>query len=331
MRHHGPNWPIALASLTVSVMLWFVVYAQSVPDPKTVRAPLTVDGLDRSRFFLRELPNDVRLTVNAPADRANDLVEERVTASVDLSNPRNGTHDYPVTVSPDWVRRYIGDARLTARVTIEPMESRTMRITHKVKGSLPDANLQLVSSRIAPEKAEVIGPASEVETVSTVQAFLDLSAISAVDGKPQESKLIVLDDRGVRPQDVQTSPMYAQFTYKIDAAETTKPVTVVLPELDVSYDASVRGNGYRIYPPSVNLRGKPAVLTNVSKLYTEHVRARNLARDRTVRVRLVPPQGTEIVGPKEVSVTYLVLPAPVPGAMDARGESPSSNTNPNPR
>ena len=88
-------------------------------------------------------------------------------------------------------------------------------------------------------------------------------------------------------------------------------MTVVLPGLDVAYDSSVRGNGYRIDPPSVDLRGKPAALANVSKVYTNPVRVRGLAHDRTVRVRLVAPEGTKIVGSGEVSVTFFVLPAPV--------------------
>ena len=321
MRHHGPNWPIALASLVVSVMLWFVVYAQSVPAPQNVRAPIAIDGLDRSRFFVRDLPNDLRLVVNAPADRAKDLADERITASVDLSSPRTGTHVYPVTVSPDWVRRYI-DARPTAQVSIEPVESRTLRITRKVKGLLPDASLQLTSTTLSPEKAEITGPASEVESVAEVRAFFDLSAISATDGKPQESKLIVLDSRGVRPQDVQTTPMYAQYTYQIEVAETTKPAIVVADVDDVTYDSSVVGNGYRIDPPSVDVKGHPDVLARVSQIHAIPVHAHGISRDRTFRVRLVPPKGTQIVGPKEVSVTILVLPIPKPERRSA--DTPSA-------
>lgn len=326
MRRQGTNWPIAFASLTVSVMLWFVVYAQNMPEAHSQRASLVIDGLNDRSFFVRKIPTDVRLLVNAPAERDKDLAEERITASVDLSEAKEGIHEYPVVISPDWVRRYVKDVP-TVRVEIERVANRTLPISGQAKGSLPDKGLQIVSRTLSPKVVIVYGPASEVNTVQEVRAFLDLSAINPVNQEPQETDLIPLDAHGSRPPDVQTIPRLALYSYKIDAAEETKPVTVVLPALEVSTEPSFRSNGYRIDPPSVDLRGKPSVLANVSKVYTEPVQVSGLTRDRTVRVRLVAPAGTTIVGPKEVSVTYFVLPAPTGGEPKLTGEAanPSSH------
>ena len=329
MRRHGPNWPIALASLTLSIMLWFVVYAQNVPAPQNVRAPLTVDGLNDRSFFVRKIPNDVRLVVNAPADRAKDLAQERVTAAVDLSEPREGLHDYPLMVSPDWVRRYLQDSTPTVRVEIERVATRSLPITSVVKGALSDRNIQVVRRVLSPRQATLYGPASEVDAVREVRAYLDLSAISAVNQEPQESDLVPLDDRGGRPQDVQTTPRIALYTFKLDAAERTQPTAVRVNVDDVTYDPSVVGNGIRVDPPSVDIKGKPDALSRVDQIQAAPIHAHGITRDRTFRVKLIPPRGTTLVGPKEVSVTILVLPAPKPApAKEKAVLPPTSETRP---
>lgn len=320
-----PNVPIAFASLLLSVMLWFVVYAQTVPDPRPVVASLSIDGLDDGQYFVRKIPSDVRLVVNAPADRAKELGDERVTASVDLSIPKTGVHDYPVSISPDWVRRYLEDAKPTVRVEVEPVDSQVVKITSVVKGALQDRNLQLVSKRLSPTQVTVRGPASEVASVREVRAYLDLAEIDSLNQEPQQSELVPLDGKGARPAHVRTIPAFAANVFKLVPAEATKPAQIV-PDLDVTYDASVLPNGYSIEPKTVTLSGRPAVLANVSKVPTEVVRVRGLGRSRTFRVRLLPPAGTTIVESPVIDVTLLVRAAPEP--LIAPAPHPSASTPP---
>ena len=172
-----PNLPIAFASLMLSVMLWFVVYAQSVPEPLPLRATLALDGLDDARFFVRKVPNDVRLDVSMPADRAKELGDQQVSASVDLSEPKEGTHPYPVAISPSWVVRYLSGVRPTVPITIERIARRTVVVTTLVKGSLSDPRLRLNDKRVLPPSVTVSGPASEVATIREARVYLDLSLI----------------------------------------------------------------------------------------------------------------------------------------------------------
>lgn len=305
------NFPIAFASLLLSIMLWFVVYAQSTPEPDTRSAPLTLDGLDDSKFFVNKAPSDVRLLLSVPADRVKDLGEERVTASVDLTQPVIGVHEYPVTVSPDWVRRYLADPRPTARITLEPVEDRTVRVNSLVKGALRDPNLRIMDGHLSPTTATVRGPKSEVETVDDIRAYVDLSAIDPVHPDLLQAELVPLDHRGTRPQHVRTSPTMGIYNYKLAASEATKIASVV-PDLDVTYASTVLPDGYRLQPQTVTLSGRPAILANVSKVPTEIVRIRDLAHQRTVRARLLPPKGTAVVGDASVDVIIRVRPAPTP-------------------
>ena len=308
------NIPIAFASLFLSLMLWFVVYSQNAPQPEIVNAPLSLDGLDDTRFFARKYPTDVRLMVSAPAEQIRQMREDRVTASVDLSSPITGTHDYPVSLSPAWVAKFI-DGRPLARLTIEAMDSRTVPITRFEKGVLRDDNLQIFNKRMSPKEVTVRGPASEVATVVAARAFLDLSEIDPLNPQPQEAEVVPIDQRGNRPQHVHTTPSNVVHFFSIGASPGSKVATVV-PDLSVSYASSVLPNGYDINPKTVHLTGRPIDLANISKVPTETIRFTGLAETKTFKVKLRPPAGTNLSESPYVSVTVKVRPAPKPAVQD---------------
>lgn len=315
-----PNLPIAFASLLLSLMLWFVVFAQNLPEPSTLNAPIAIDGLDDGRFFIRKAPTDVRLAFSGPAERIKTMREERVTASVDLSQPEPGTHNYPVSLSPAWVGKYLLGPRPTASVQIERIASRSVPVTSVVKGTLRDPNLQIIEKHLSPQRVTVRGPESEVSAIDEVRAYLDLSSIDPSRPDPQEAELVPLDGRGGRPQHVRTIPSVVVNYFSIGASPSTKLAQVV-PDLDVTYDPSVLPDGYRLKPDTVSLAGKPAVLANVSKVPTETVHARRITGTSTFKVRLLAPGGTSVVGSTLVEVTVLVRPAPVLRS----GEAPAAS------
>jgi YbbR domain-containing protein len=246
--------------------------------------------------------------VSAPAERIRQMREDRVTASVDLSKPVTGVHEYPVSLSPAWVAKYI-DGRPTVRLTIEAMDSRTLPITRVEKGVLRDSNLQIFNKRMSPKEVTVRGPESEVATVVVARAFLDLSEIDPLNTQPQEAEVVPLDRRGNRPQHVHTTPNNVVHFFSIGASPSTKVATVV-PDLSVTYASNVLPNGYDIDPKTVSLAGRPVDLANVSKVPTETIRITGLAQTRSFKVRLLAPEGTNIVGPPTVSVTVKVRPGP---------------------
>ncbi len=303
------NLPIAFASLLLSVMLWFVVYAQSVPAPDTITPPATLDGLDSERFFVRKPPVDVRLDVTGSAERIKAIRAESVVAYIDLSRARAGAHDYPVSVSPAWVAKHLIKERPTVRIEIEPVAQREVAVEGVVKGALRDATLGIADRRFSPQKVTVIGPESEVASVKEVRAYFDLSRIDPLRPQTQESETVPLDAKGGRPAHVRTQPSVVVNYFKLVVTPATKPAQVV-PDLDVTYNPSVLPEGWRVEPKTVLLSGKPALLANVSKVPTQILRARDLARTRTFTVRLVPPAGTRIVGSSLVQVTVLTRPAP---------------------
>ncbi|RYG22991.1 hypothetical protein EON82_15405, partial [bacterium] len=304
------NLPIAFASLMLSLMLWFVVYSQNAPQPEIVNAPLSLDGLDDSKYFVRKAPSDIRIMVSAPAERIREMREDRVTASIDLSKPENGSHEYPVSLSPAWVAKYI-EGRSTARIVLEAMATREIDVTRVEKGVLRDSNLRIFNKRMAPPKVTLRGPESEVASVTVAQSFLDLSEIDPLNPREKEAEVVPLDRRGNRPQHVRPTPNNVVHLFTIGASPGTKVATVV-PDLNVSYASTVLPNGYEINPKTVNISGRPVDLANVSKVPTETIRFTGLAKTQTFKVRLRAPEGTNIVGSQIVSVTVKVKPGPKP-------------------
>ena len=308
-----PNLPIAFASVLLSVMLWFVVYTQNTPEPVPLRATLAIDGLDDARFFVRKAPSDIRLDVSMPADRVKELGDQQVTASVDLSDPKEGTHPYPVAISPSWVVRYLSGVRPTVAITVERIARRQIAVTTLVKGALSDPGLRLNDKRVLPPTVTVSGPASEVATVREARAYLDLSLIDLRRPEYQEADVIPLDADETRPPHVRVSPEIVVNSVSVGPTPSTKVASVVPDLSGVTYEtAIVQANGYSLDPNTVTLAGKPAVLANVSKVPTQIVQARGLKGDRTLTVRLIAPIGTMIVGSETVKVTLRTVPAPTP-------------------
>ncbi|GEM_PF-3348129 len=306
------NVPIGLASLMLSIMLWFVVYAQTVPEPIPLRATLALDGLNDARFFVRKAPADVRLDVSAPVERAKELRDQQISASVDLSEPKEGTHDYPVAITPSWVVRFLSGTRPMARITIESVDSRTMDVTSVVKGSLRDSNLRINEKRVLPQQVTISGPASEVAAIREARVYLDLSLVDPRQPEYQEAEVIPLDTKETRPPHVHVSPTRVINSFSVGPSPSTKLASVVPDLSGVTYASSVLPDGYRLDPETITLAGKPALLANVSKAPTEVVHARGLTKTRTFRVKLVAPAGTVIVGPDTVNVTVRTVPAQPP-------------------
>lgn len=318
------NLPIAFASLILSLMLWFVAYAQNMPTPSPITAPLALDGLDEGRYFIRKAPTDVRIVVSGPAERIQTMREERVTTSVDLSQPKLGVHDYPVAISPTWVAPYLVGSRPTVRISIEPVGSRQLTVTPVLKGTLRDRDLQILDRRVSPTKVTVRGPQSEVDSIREARAYLDLSAVDPEHPDTQDAVIVPLDEHETSPAHVRATPSVVVAFYTIGAAASSKPALVV-PNVQVSYAPGVVTNGYAADPPSVNLTGKPAILANVSKIPTEPILDADLQQTHTYRVRLLPPAGTSIQGSPYVRVTVKVRPAPaVPPTASGASGTPSN-------
>ena len=306
------NVPIALASVFLSIMLWFVVYVQNVPEPIPVRAIIAYDGLNDALFFVRKAPVDLRLDVSMPAERAKELADQQVVASVDLSDPQKGTHDYPVAISPAWVARYLSGPRPVVRVVLEPIARRTMAVNAVVKGTLSDPNLRLNEKHALPEEVTLYGPESEVASVREARVYLDLSQVNPSNPGTQESDVIPLDRNGIRPAHVRTDPERVVQSASIGPSPSTKVASIVPDLSGVTYDPSVTANGYDLVPRTITIAGKPGVLANVSKVPTAIINATGIQGDKTLTVRLIAPAGTMIVGNESVKVTILTVPSATP-------------------
>jgi len=308
-----PNLPIAFASVLLSVMLWFVVYVQNVPEPIPLRATLALDGVNETKFFVRKVPSDIRLDVAMTAEKAKELGDQQVTASVDLSDPKEGTNEYPVAISPSWVVGFLSGSRPTARITIEKTDRHSLPVRIIVMGALSDPKLRLNETRALPPKVMVSGPATEVGMVRELRAYLDLSQIDVHHNEYQQIDVVPIDANGVRPQHLKVSPEAVVASVSFGPSPSTKVASVVPDLADVSYDTTVvKANGYALEPDTVVLSGNPAVLANVSKVPTEIVHANGLKADRTLSIRLIAPAGTQIVGSDRVRLTLRTLPAPKP-------------------
>ena len=318
------NVPIAFASVLLSIMLWFVVFVQNVPEPIPVRAAVAYDGLNDTLLFVRKAPVDLRLDVSMPAERAKELADQQVVASVDLSQAQKGTHDYPVALSPAWVARYLSGTRPTVRVVIEPVARKDIKVNGVVKGALNDPNLRLNLKRVLPEVVTLYGPESEVVSVREARVYLDLSQVNPSRPEGQESEVIPLDRNGSRPAHVRTDPERVVQYVSVGPSPSTKVASIVPDLSGVTYDPAVTANGYRLEPKTVTIAGKPGILANVSKVPTAIIGVSGLKGDKSLNVRLIAPAGTMIIGNETVKITLLTVPAAAPRTE----RNPDSTTSP---
>lgn len=191
------NIPIALLSLTISVLLWAGIYNSEnrkppKPEQKTFSATLTPTNLDRRKFVATNIPSEISISI---AGTHEELKNVQPSAIVDLTDARKDKQNYPVLVFPTSVRSLMTSQNLQATVIIDTVTTKQVDVKGTLTGVLPDGK-RIETIEVFPKKVYVTGASADVDKVSYVQVPVDYAAALNTDGIDVEARAV--DQAGVR-------------------------------------------------------------------------------------------------------------------------------------
>jgi hypothetical protein len=239
------NWPAKILSIMLAVGL-FIFQQVKTMDSKGFDAPLTV--ITNSELVpTKQLPDFVRITVKTTKDELDNISENDITASVDLSGYTEvGAYNVPVEVGSQKHVLNIDSIEINARprdilVSLDKKEGKYVPVSPHYNGSVAPG-YELISQSIVPKQVWIEGPASIVENIRSVPTeTIDIS------GRTTDISRVVSLDKSRIDGALQVNVLNFQFNAEVRNIEQEKewtdlPVTFINLNDAFSIKASTTNN-----------------------------------------------------------------------------------------
>lgn len=299
-----------MLSLALAVVIWLVAVSQKNPlttDALADRIPVTVRGLDASLQPVQDLSKEsLRVTLRAPRDAWDGLGADDFTASVDLTNLGEGTHDVPIFVDVTDPRVTILDrSPPNLRIQLDPLVTKAVSVTVELLDA-PAFGYDNQTPVVEPATVNVFGPASQVDLVTQVVAPVVLT-----NAKSQVESTV-----DVRPLSRQNQPV-SGVTLDNSFVRVVVPVERWPGRKEVAVRINLVGQpapGYRLStvraePSTVVLEGDSDVLAAVAGyIETVPLSIAGATSDVRQRLDLVVPEGVSLSDNTPVLASVSITP-----------------------
>lgn len=208
------HWALKLAALALALLLWLAVRANT-PKRATYRnVPVQVDLRDPEwRLDGAPTPSEVSVTVSGSMGALMALAGNppRIVLPVDRVTDSTELHVVPVhwIQFPAEVERGPGGLTVlglrpdTIRLQYERLESRTMPLQVRTRGSLPDGLALAMPINTTPAVVEVRGPGRRLQALDSVPLRpVDLSGLRSTTNVPTPVDTAAISGLQVLPQEV---------------------------------------------------------------------------------------------------------------------------------
>lgn len=281
-----------LALLLAAGVWLYVISGESrlidFPSSVPIQPRFTPEGL-----IAKLSTQDVKIRVLADRSAWRSLSTKSFNAYVDLTGLKQGTHlDIPVRVSTNAAGveiKSISPSSVT--VTLDPSVKKTVPVVVKIEGKAGEG-LVPDDPKIEPEKVEVSGAKTEVDSIQEATATVRLN------GETQDvSKTVLLEGfnaKGKEVSQITFSPSEAVVSIPIVKAGKTKTVGI-----KVVFSGTPKSGFWisqvSVDPASITITGNAEALADVKYIETRAVNIDGLEADKTLNGSLSPPTGIVIV------------------------------------
>ncbi len=327
------NLPIAFASVTASVLLWWALLPGRLSSQ---RRPFVLTlALDKptdfdSHFYIDSQQQTV--VVHATMDDEDyKVLRESGRAEVNLLQPTLGAFKYPVSIYPDELRKLVEEPIVQASITLEQIVPKDVPVTVVTSGKLSDPT-EVVNAYPPDEKTvRVEGPKSEVQKVVFAQGTLNLGSLTVPSADKVQVALDPVDERNQIVPKVEVRPEQILVTPQFSIAPQQKEVPVLA---DFGHSTAAPGytvKSYSIDPQFVTISGSSESLARTAKATTQQIDVSRLTQTQTFKVGLQPLRSDVKISPATVSVTVVIQKQalkdlnPYPGTpLSGGGSGPTS-------
>jgi len=316
LRWFGKNLTSLILAFILAVTVWVSAVVSADPnEERTLRLiDLDIIGQPAEMVIVNTIPDQVRLTLNAPKSIWAQLTNKPGLAHawIDLTGLSEGTHTVEVKIKID-IQPYqkIGVEPDEVKVTLEPLLRRTFSIQLKTRGELP-LGYKTGDAQIESQNVVISGPASSVNRVQLVKAELNVAGSIETIKKSITLEFLDIDGKTV-----------TGITSSANEVTVTEPINLLGRFKNVAVKVVTTGqvaNGYRltnisVSPPTFTAFSENPELINEIPGYVETmpVDLTGLVDDVTASVELNLPAGITTV--REPSVMIQVSVSAIEGSM----------------
>ena len=254
-------WNILL-SVILAVVVWVIAVNEANPSREGAfqRIPIAFVNQPPDTIVYDVSASTVDVTVSAPEETWADLNDKVVTATVDLSQPREL---YPVQAGvPNSIERLVRIVRVepaSVSAKVEPRHASPFPVEVNLVGE-PARTYKIDSVATQPPTATVTGPASWVSQAAKVATEFSVQGLSLP--VSQTIPLKVVDANGQVVPNVQVIPDRVRLSVDFEQQAGFRNLSVKV-EMTGTQASGYRLAGVDVIPPTVTLIGSPTALESL--------------------------------------------------------------------
>lgn len=291
---------IRILSVMLALLLWFYVITEQNPEiTKDITIPVRLINtvfVDKSNMVLVSDINSFKLTLRVKGKNnvLDKLNETTVDAVADLEGHRlKGENFIKINVSgiPEGVN-ILWKSSDSLKVVLEPKVSVQKSVQANIMGN-PSHGLAAMAPMIAPNDVIITGPESQINKIRNVRVDVDIASVNS-----EVKKILpvrVLDENGKDVQNITVEPSNVEVSIPI---ENTKRVSLQM-DLSGQPAAGYMVSSISVQPKEILITGKQQALEGINTIKTEKIDINEGTVDVSREVRVVLPEGVELVNANE--------------------------------
>ncbi len=310
------NFSTFLLAFILAAAVWITAVVSTDPNEENPYQPIPLEvvGQDSSLVLMGSIPDQARITINAPKSIWNHLLNNPglLKAWIDFTGLGAGEHLVKVEVQVNASPLRVSQVEPSEiRVVLEPQATHKFPVELNITGD-PPLGYKKEIPYSDPGEVTISGPASAIAKVGQVRAQFNIAGASQ---SVNASVLVeVLDKNGTAVNNITVLPR---------SVTITQPISLLGGFKNVAVKVETKGqvaNGYRltnltVTPPTVTVSSTNPRTVNELPGYIETmpVDLTNLTDDVEINVNLNLPKGVTLV--REPSVLVQIGVAAIEGSL----------------
>lgn len=281
------NLPAKIVALVVAIVLWFFVMSEQNPAiESSFTVPLEVHNVSEG-YTLNYKKDSVRIKVKAPRSMFAMASDKEFRAFMDLSALEEGKHAVKVqTILPQGFE-LVNISPETVMVEIDKIIEKDIRVDVAFSGT-PESGVTVGSA--VPDRGIVAveGPRSEIETVSRVVGYIDLSGIDR--DFVVDAPLVAMNMDGKEVAGVKINPPSVKVSASIVKGLYKKTVEIK-PVLDDDLPSGLEITSVKLDPAKVEIYGDQRLVDKIDFVQTEKLSLADIVNVKHRQAKLDLPLG----------------------------------------
>ena len=310
------NWHLKLSAVLLSTVLYTgLVFSGSFSDAE-LQVPIEPVNASRDTFLLTGDLGFVQVRYRTTNDVVSTVPADAFRATVDLSEydldlaPEPQQLEVDVTTDVEGIQVLSWEPR-TIRIEMDRIDVRTVPVEVDV-GEVPEG-LEIGDPQLSDTEAQLRGPASVIEQVDRVVAFISIAASGIDFNEPVSLVAVDIRNQPIQSGPVEIDPETVSVQVDVEELETSKTVPVD-PQISGTPAAGFALDAISVEPSTVVLVGTSDALDGVTLVQTEPLSIDDASSDQAFEAALVLPPGTRVEGGSDdeepsITVTATIVPS----------------------